>query len=102
MTSGTARLQVLAAALLFSTGGAAIKTAAFTGIQVSFLRSGIAAVALAVLLRGRLTLSVAGARLRGNAHAVRPVHQAHHVSKRDLSAIHRAAVSAAAVTPAAR
>lgn len=61
MTSGTARLQVLAAALLFSTGGAAIKTAAFTGIQVSFLRSGIAAVALAVLLRGRLTLSVAGA-----------------------------------------
>jgi drug/metabolite transporter (DMT)-like permease len=45
-------LQVLAAALLFSTGGAGIKAAAFTGLQVSALRSGIAALVLLVLLRG--------------------------------------------------
>ena len=39
----SARLQALAAALLFSTGGAGIKVAAFSGLQVSALRSGIAA-----------------------------------------------------------
>ena len=54
---GAARLQVLAAALLFSTGGAGIKVAAFSGLQVSALRSGIAAVALLVFLRGRLVWS---------------------------------------------
>jgi drug/metabolite transporter, DME family len=48
---GIGRLQVLAAALLFSTGGAGIKAAAFTGVQVSALRSGIAAVVLLMLLR---------------------------------------------------
>lgn len=51
MRVGIGRLQVLAAALLFSTGGAGIKAAAFTGLQVSALRSGIAAVVLLVLLR---------------------------------------------------
>jgi len=56
---GIARLQVFAAALLFSTGGAGIKAAAFTGLQVSALRSGIAAVVLILLLRGRLVLSPA-------------------------------------------
>jgi drug/metabolite transporter, DME family len=56
---GIARLQVLAAAVLFSTGGAGIKAAAFTGLQVSALRSGIAAVVLILLLRGRLVLSPA-------------------------------------------
>ena len=55
--TGSARLQVLAAAMLFSTGGAAIKAAAFSGVQVSALRSGIAAIALMLLLRGRLRLS---------------------------------------------
>jgi drug/metabolite transporter (DMT)-like permease len=54
-----ARLQVLAAAILFSTGGAGIKGAAFTGLQVSALRSGIAALVLIALLRGRLVLSPA-------------------------------------------
>jgi len=49
---GIGRLQVLAAALLFSTGGAGIKAAAFTGLQVSALRSGIAALVLLMLLRG--------------------------------------------------
>jgi len=48
---------VLAAAVLFSTGGAGIKAAAFTGLQVSALRSGIAAVILIALLRGKLVPS---------------------------------------------
>ena len=52
MNAGIGRLQVLAAALLFSTGGAGIKAAAFTGLQVSALRSGIAALVLLTLLRG--------------------------------------------------
>jgi len=60
-----ARLQALVAAVLFSTGGAAIKVEAFTGVQVSSLRSGIAAMALLLFLRGRLVWSpqaaVAGA-----------------------------------------
>ena len=58
MSAGVARLQVLAAALLFSTGGAGIKAAAFSGVQVSALRSGIAAFVLILLLRGRLVLSL--------------------------------------------
>ena len=50
-------LQVVAAAVLFSTGGAAVKTAAFSGVQVSSIRSGIAAVVLLLWLRGRVTWS---------------------------------------------
>jgi DME family drug/metabolite transporter len=57
--SPSARLHVLAAAVLFSTGGAGIKAAAFSGVQVSSLRSGIAALVLLVLLRGRLAVSPA-------------------------------------------
>lgn len=53
----TAELEAIAAALLFSTGGAAIKVAAFSGMQVSSLRAGIAAVALLLWSRGRLTWS---------------------------------------------
>jgi drug/metabolite transporter (DMT)-like permease len=50
MTSrATARLQLLGAAVLFSTGGAAIKAADFTGWQIASLRSGIAAVALVLM-----------------------------------------------------
>ena len=49
-----ARLQALAAALLFSTGGAGIKVEAFSSAQVSAVRSGIAALALLLWLRGRL------------------------------------------------
>src|SRR5215210_2334918 len=41
-----AHLQLLGAAFLFSTGGAAIKAADFTGWQIASFRSGIAAVAL--------------------------------------------------------
>jgi drug/metabolite transporter (DMT)-like permease len=45
-----ARLEVLLTAFLFSTGGAAIKAAHFTSWQVASLRSGIAAVAIWLLL----------------------------------------------------
>jgi drug/metabolite transporter (DMT)-like permease len=48
------RLRVIAAAVLFSTGGAAIKIAAFSGLQVSSLRAGIAAAALLLWVRGRV------------------------------------------------
>ncbi|MEZ5351466.1 MAG: EamA family transporter [Bryobacteraceae bacterium] len=44
------RLYVLAAALLFSTGGAAIKATSFTGWQVAGFRSGFAALTIAMLL----------------------------------------------------
>ena len=42
----TARIQLLGAALLFSTGGAAIKAADFSGWQIASFRSGVAALAL--------------------------------------------------------
>ena len=44
-----ARLQLAAAAMLFSTGGAAIKAAEFTGWQIASLRSGIAALAILLI-----------------------------------------------------
>lgn len=46
------RLAVLGAALLFSTGGAAIKGTALTAFQVAGARSAVAAVALWLLLPG--------------------------------------------------
>ena len=46
------RLLLLAAAILFSTGGAAIKSAALTPWQVASFRSAVAAAALAVCLPG--------------------------------------------------
>ena len=45
-----ARLLVLAAAVLFSTGGAAIKATALGGWQVASFRSGVAALAVLALL----------------------------------------------------
>lgn len=50
----SARLRAIAAAVLFSTGGAGIKVESFTAAQVSGVRSGIAAVALLLWLRGRV------------------------------------------------
>ena len=47
-----ARLLVLAAAVLFSTGGAAIKATSLNGWQVASFRSGLAALALALFLPG--------------------------------------------------
>ena len=53
MTASTkARLQLIGAALLFSTGGAAIKAAAFTGWQIASFRSGFAALALLLMVPG--------------------------------------------------
>ena len=54
----------MAAAILFSTGGAAIKMAAFSGMQVAALRSAVAACALFLWVRGGIvwgwpTLAVA-------------------------------------------
>lgn len=45
-----ARLQILLCALLFSTGGAAIKAASFTSWQVAGLRSGLGALVVWLLL----------------------------------------------------
>jgi drug/metabolite transporter, DME family len=45
-----ARIQLLAAAALFSTGGAAIKATALDAWQVAGFRSGVAALVLALLL----------------------------------------------------
>lgn len=44
------RLKLVAAALLFSTGGAAIKACGFSGWQVAGFRSGIAAIALFLMI----------------------------------------------------
>jgi drug/metabolite transporter (DMT)-like permease len=49
-TRPRARLEILFVALLFSTGGAAIKAAEFTSWQVAGLRSGIAALAIWLLI----------------------------------------------------
>ena len=49
-SSSSARLQLLFAAALFSTGGAAIKASALTGWQVASFRSGIAALVVALLV----------------------------------------------------
>jgi drug/metabolite transporter, DME family len=48
-SASQARLQLLGAALLFSTGGAAIKAAEFTGWQIASFRSGFAALALVLM-----------------------------------------------------
>lgn len=53
----SARFQAILATILFSTGGAAIKVAAFSGMQVSSLRAGIAAVALTLFARGHVRLT---------------------------------------------
>jgi drug/metabolite transporter (DMT)-like permease len=60
VSTGRARLLALAAALLFSTGGAGIKIEAFSAAQVSGLRSGIAALALLLWLHRRISWSRAG------------------------------------------
>ncbi|HTS87058.1 MAG TPA: DMT family transporter [Gemmatimonadales bacterium] len=49
-TETRARLEILLVALLFSTGGAAIKAAHFTSWQVTGLRSGVAALTVWLLL----------------------------------------------------
>jgi drug/metabolite transporter (DMT)-like permease len=51
-SSASAYLAILASALLFSTGGAAIKATALSSWQVASLRSGVGAIALFFLLKG--------------------------------------------------
>jgi drug/metabolite transporter, DME family len=59
------RFQILGAALLFSTGGAAIKSAAFTSWQVAGLRSAVAALAIWLFLpQARRLGDTPAARLR--------------------------------------
>jgi drug/metabolite transporter (DMT)-like permease len=48
----SARLAILAAAALFSTGGAAIKATSLNGWQVASFRSAVAGLALALFLPG--------------------------------------------------
>jgi DME family drug/metabolite transporter len=50
LTTNTARLHLVLAAILFSTGGAAIKATTLTAWQVAGFRSGLAALALFLLL----------------------------------------------------
>ncbi|HEX3233190.1 MAG TPA: DMT family transporter [Gemmatimonadales bacterium] len=45
----SARLRLVGAAVLFSTGGAAIKAAAFSGWQIAGFRSGVAAIAILLM-----------------------------------------------------
>ena len=52
-TAASGRLGVLAAAALFSTGGAVIKAIDLTGWQVASLRSGLAALGALLLQRRR-------------------------------------------------
>jgi DME family drug/metabolite transporter len=52
-----ARALAVLAAVLFSTGGAAIKTDAFNSLQISSARSGIAVIALLLFVRGRWHIS---------------------------------------------
>ena len=51
-SQASARLALIAAAALFSTGGAAIKATSLTGWQVASFRSAVAAAALAAFLPG--------------------------------------------------
>lgn len=53
----SAAVYAVGAAVLFSTGGAAIKTAALTGMQVASIRSGVAAVVLLLWVHGRVEWS---------------------------------------------
>jgi drug/metabolite transporter (DMT)-like permease len=57
MSATRARLEALGAAALFSTGGAAVKTAAFTAPQIACFRSAVAAIALVIWARGRIRWS---------------------------------------------
>ncbi|MGI9040596.1 MAG: DMT family transporter [Gemmatimonadales bacterium] len=65
----TARVQLAGAAILFSTGGAAIKAVDFSGWQIAGFRSGVAAVALWLLSREARRAWNARAVLIGVAYA---------------------------------
>jgi len=64
------RLRLLGAALLFSTGGAAIKLCGLSGWQIAGLRSGIAAAAMALFIPGAWKPKSLRPLLVGAAYAV--------------------------------
>jgi len=68
-TQALHRLQILGAALLFSTGGAAIKACALSNWQVASFRSGIAALALLACVPGGRRFWEPRALLVGAAYA---------------------------------
>jgi DME family drug/metabolite transporter len=68
-TGSSARLRLLAAAALFSTGGAAIKACTFNGLQTAGLRSGIATLAFLALIPSARALPSKRAWLVGVAYA---------------------------------
>ena len=100
MTNTTGRLYALAAALLFSTGGAGLKADAFSAAQMSALRSGIAAVALLIWLGGRVRLSplTVGAAVlyAGDGHDVCRRDEAHNRGARHFSPVGGTALPGAA------
>ncbi len=63
------RVSVLGAALLFSTGGAAIKATTLSGFQVAGFRSAVAALAMLLLLPAARRRFTKGAFLVGAAYA---------------------------------
>src|SRR2546425_10171933 len=63
------RIEILAAAALFSTGGAAIKACSWSGWQVASFRSGIAALAVLVMLPAARRLPSGRALAVGAAYA---------------------------------
>ena len=64
------QMRVVAAAMLFSTGGAAIKACALTGAQVACFRSGIAALALLAMMSEARRRWTAPTLFIGTAYAV--------------------------------
>lgn len=67
-TQSRARLYLLLAAMLFATGGPAIKACTLSGWQIASLRSGIAALTLILFARPRLGSFTLGALAVGAAH----------------------------------
>jgi drug/metabolite transporter (DMT)-like permease len=70
LPASRARLLVLAAAVLFSTGGAAIKATSLSGWQVASFRSGVAALAVLLLLPGARRVPSAKVLLAGAVYAL--------------------------------
>jgi len=68
-TAIKARLQIVAAAALFSTGGAFIKATALDGYQVASFRSGVAVLAVLAMLPGARRRPSAVATVVGVAYA---------------------------------
>src|SRR5437867_1071975 len=66
---GRSRLEIFAAAALFSTGGAAIKACTLSGWQLASFRSGVAALAVLVMLPASRRLPRGRALAVGAAYA---------------------------------